>query len=128
MEGASSAASKVGGQSDQLLQGRRVSHVFCGLPDPPVLDCVEWDRLVWGGSSHQFLFCPWGPSVFKAGGPGVSPPTPQITVHPVSPAAIRVKKMHYLQNRGPRPCEERHALGILVAGRGIRGGHVAGFP
>lgn len=36
--------------------------------------------------------------------------------------------MHSLQNSGPRPREERYALGILVAGRGIRRGHVAGFP
>lgn len=49
MEGTSSSTSKVGGQSDQLLlEGRRLSHVLCGLPDLPVLDCVEWDRLVGG--------------------------------------------------------------------------------
>lgn len=36
--------------------------------------------------------------------------------------------MHSLQNSGPRPYEERHALGILVAGRVIHGGRVAGFP
>ena len=60
MEGASSAASKVGGQSDQLLQGRRVSHVFCGLPDPPILDCVEWDRLVCGGVISPVPLLPLG--------------------------------------------------------------------